>query len=324
MKKWTKKRIILTVVISLASVVVAGGAGVGIWFATRFALRKSEGHVPTEQQLQEAVKYEKVVIFGVDGAGQFIRDAKTPNIDRIFKDGSYTYEAYTQFQSDSAPNWTSMLHGVGYCKHRVHNGDSGEKPFTNEKYPSIFKTHNAVYPDAHYLSVANWPNIAFGIIETFDNMHKYSTGDDNVIVDQFIDAYDQYKPAISFLCFDDVDAAGHGQGRTQAYYDAITKADERIGQIYDYLESINDVDKTLFIVTADHGHRLEGGHGREHEDVYHTTIQVNGHLGNIKPGQMGHAVTHDIASICLYGLGLKQPDVYDGKVPYNVFNTLDK
>ena len=318
-----KKHKVLTISCSILLVASVLGMSVGGWFLSRHALRNSKGIVPSNEDLMNAITYERVVIFGVDGAGRFFEETDTPNFDSIFGSGAINYRAYTQFESDSAPNWTSMLHGVRYRKHHVHNSDSGERKFTNAEYPSIFKIYNEYHIEAKHLSIANWGNIAYGIIEDLDYVTKISTGNDELIMDRFYENYLTLDPVITFLCFDDVDAAGHSTGRSEKYFNEIKEADRKIGEIYNYLKGINKVDKTLFLCVSDHGHKKKGGHGIELPDVYQTMIAVNGNLNNIQNGQMGKAVTQDVASIILYGLGIKQPENFDGKVPYKTFTTLE-
>ena len=35
-------------------------------------------------------RYSHVIVVGIDGAGAFIKDANTPNFDRVFSDGVVT------------------------------------------------------------------------------------------------------------------------------------------------------------------------------------------------------------------------------------------
>ena len=321
-KKWLKILLIVLVI----GIIVSGSFG--IRYLALQAKRNSKGIVPTDNQLENSTKYKRVIIIGVDGAGNHFKDIETPNYDKLLDGGIINYEAMTQFEADSAPNWGAMLHGVKYLKHKVHNSDSGEKPYTNDKYPSIFKIAHESNQEINGLSISNWPNINFGIIENLDYVTKISTGNDDKVIEEFKNSFISVDPEITFLCLDDVDAAGHRYGVGKEYYDAIKYSDERIGQIYDFLEENNKIDGTLFIVTADHGHKKDGGHGFtfpiENKEIITTTIAVNGNLGNINTnGKMGKAITHDVASIALYALGVKQPSNFDGKVPFNIFKDLN-
>ena len=44
--------------------------------------------------------YKRVFIIGIDGAGRFIKDADTPNFDRIFKDGAVNYTARAEVKTE--------------------------------------------------------------------------------------------------------------------------------------------------------------------------------------------------------------------------------
>ena len=322
-----KRKKVFIALISVLSVAVIFAISFLLCYVSCEKKRDSVGIVPSDEQLANATKYERVIILGVDGAGNHFKDIDTPNFDKIFGDGSISYDALTQFQADSAPNWGAMLHGVKYVKHRVHNENSGKKPYTNDKYPSIFKIAHESNTSINGLSISNWPNINFGIIEDLDYVKKISTGNDDKVVEEFKNNFLSVDPKLTFLCLDDCDAAGHKYGVGEEYYEAIRSSDARIGEIYDFLQANGKLDGTLFIFAADHGHKKTGGHGFtfpvENKDIITTTIAVNGDLGNIaKNATMGKAVTHDVASIALFALCVKQPSNFDGKVPYNVFTDL--
>ena len=73
--------------------------------------------------------YKRVALIGVDGAGNFFKQASTPNLDRIFKDGSIAYDVYTSIPSISAECWGAMLHGVTPDLHRLTNGICSSVPY---------------------------------------------------------------------------------------------------------------------------------------------------------------------------------------------------
>lgn len=323
----SKKKITKIVVISSVAVLALGAFFGGAYLVGELR-RTSEGYIPTAEQLEHATKYSRVVVFGVDGAGSHFEETETPNFDRIFSTGSINYRSLVQHQADSAPNWGSMLHGVKYAKHRVHNEDSANKPYTNDKYPSIYKIAHSYYENRKSISINNWPNINNGLIEPdLDYVVKINTETDSTINQNFFDNFLTVDPLITWMVYDDVDAAGHGTGLSETYFNAIKEVDRKIGKVYDFLEANNKVNDTLFLCVADHGHKVHGGHGIgypfENELVIRTTIAVNGKLGNIvERGKMGKAVTHDVASIILYGLGVPQPNNFDGRVPFNIFSDL--
>ena len=58
-------------------------------------------------------KHSHIIVVGIDGAGSFIKDADTPNFDRIFANGAVTYNALSSNPAISAECWGSILLGVG-------------------------------------------------------------------------------------------------------------------------------------------------------------------------------------------------------------------
>ena len=92
-----KRKIALIVItcIIIASMLVS--VGVSIWdmdfMAKHLPERYSNGIIPTNADVANAVKYDRVVIFGIDGMGTKFKDLDSPNYDKIFKDGSISYFA---------------------------------------------------------------------------------------------------------------------------------------------------------------------------------------------------------------------------------------
>lgn len=315
--------LVLTTVLSVRAVFIAD--------------RVSEGTIPTTQQLQGAITYDRVVIFGVDGAGDYFAHANTPNFDRIFAGGAVTYRALSQYPTISAQNWTSMLHGVRCQKHGVNNSIAASKPYTKTEYPSIFAAYGANHPEAKFLSVCGWAPINIGSIEDMDNLTKINTEellpeDDELdwendllscsIIKEKIQNHEDYK--ITYIHFSHVDEVGHlvdGYG-SAPYADAIYRTDRLIGELYDAYCANGMGDNTLFILVTDHGHRKSGGHGLNSKSERYVTFAVAGGLGNIVAGTPGKVVTQDLASVVLYALGEKQPDTWESKVPYHLFTTL--
>ncbi len=266
--------------------------------------------------------YKHVFIIGIDGAGRFIKDAETPNFDRIFKNGAVDYAARTEVPTDSGPNWGSVLTGVSYFKHLIHNGNSGETQRTSAtKHPTVFTYVRRAMPEAELASFVNWNNVNYGMIETDLNVTEHQNGDDNTLTDDICAYFDEgNKPAIFFVQIDGVDAAGHGYGSgSKEYADAIQIADGYIGRIYDALVRNGLMEDGLFIVTADHGHKIEGGHGRFSKREQHTTIAAAGKTV-IKGGTMD-ALTRDrdIAAITLFALGVDKTSRMSARVPANLF-----
>ena len=341
-----KKPLIFIPLSILSALVVVAVSLLGALFWNRF----SRGVVPTEAQLA-AVRaagqtYDRVVIFGVDGAGGHFGEMDTPSFDRVFlseeRGGSVTYEATAQYPTESAQNWGSMLHGVRSGKHGLTNEIASSRPFTDERYPSLFKVYAERHPGAYMASVVDWDVVNGGIIEQgIEGLTRINVGElireevsgldwyaseyaiDTAVADEAIRELRENDPVILFTHFDCVDAAGHlwGSGSTK-YEEAISHVDDQIGRIFDACEEMGIADSTLFICVSDHGHKLTGGHGRNCPVVRHTTFAVAGGKGNVISGTPGYVVTQDLASVVFYALGERQPDAWDSSVPKNMFTGL--
>lgn len=266
--------------------------------------------------------YKHVVIVGIDGAGRFIEQAHTPNFDRIFKDGAVDYTARTETKSDSGPNWGAMLTGVSFLQTKMQNGTVSSVQRTSDtKYPSVFNVIRSAMPDSVLASYVNWNAINYGIIETDLGVEEVNITDDSALTDAICAYFDAgNKPTLFFVQLDSVDGAGHSCGSASTeFFEAIETADGYLGHIFDSVEANGMLDDTLFIVAADHGHELRGGHGGISMRVTNTTIAVRGKTV-VSGGKMDKCTrTRDVAALVLYALGLERPDVMTARVPADVF-----
>ena len=331
------KTVVIIVAVIFAVTVVLSSV-----YATRFnvprkgkADRVSEGIVPTATDLNACVKYQRVVILGVDGAGGYFDQCDTPNFDRIFAEGSVNLNGVSQYPTISAQNWGSMLLGVTAQKHQITNDKALLFKNSGKKYPSIFSLCAEVDPTATFYSVVNWNNINHGIIEDgINGMTKLCGKDfaedknnsfsvDRKIVEMAAERALTHADRITFLHFDSVDHTGHEHGYGSAeYVEALQEIDADIGILYDVYQENGLLYDTLFILVSDHGHTLKGGHGGESETEKQTTLAVADAKGNVVKGSSGKYVTHDLAAIVLYALGIEQPAWYEGGVPNHLFATL--
>lgn len=267
--------------------------------------------------------YKHVFIVGIDGAGTFFEKDYMENFHRIFGDGAVKYGVRTETKTDSGPNWTSILTGVSYFKHGGENGVvSGEQKRVFKRYPSIFSVVHDAMPQAELASINNWGAINVGIVEDGIGVTKINVGPDDATVDAIVDYFNEgHAPAVFFTQLDEVDAAGHAHGSASVEYETAMKlADARIGRIYDCLLENGLLEDGLFLVTADHGHRETGGHGRFSKIESYSTIAVKGKTV-VPGGEMDRDVKlRDVAAISLYALGVKPTGwSFSGRVPGNLF-----
>lgn len=262
--------------------------------------------------------YKRIVILGVDGAGNFFSQAKTPNMDKIFADGATSYDALTSIPTISAQCWGSMLLGITPEVHGLTNSSLDIPYDVNSVFPSIFRITREKFPEARLASFCNWNPINTGIIENNLDAVK-DTAHDAELTKKICAYLKKNDPTLLFVQFDEVDGAGHHNGYgTPDYLKQIEITDGYIGKIYDVLEKRGMLEDTLFIVSADHGGTPAGGHGG-----------VTDAEKLIFIGFAGKTVCHctikdlevrDIAAISACALGIEQPDSWTARVPEGLFS----
>jgi arylsulfatase A-like enzyme len=116
-----------------------------------------------------------------------------------------------------------------------------------------------------------------------------------------------------FVHLDHVDHAGHHDGHgTQAYYDAVSIADQMIGKIVNAVRALGELEHTVILITADHGGIGHGHGGDTPEERFVPWILTGTGVVN---GELQVSVkTYDTAATLAYLLGIKAPDCWDGKV----------
>lgn len=268
-------------------------------------------------------KFDRVFLIGVDGAGAFFREADTPCIDRIMKNGACTYNADTAIPSISAQCWGSMLLGVSPDTHKLTNSyvESHVYP-TDSVNPSLFRRIREVYPDADLASFSNWSPINDGIVEHNLDV-KFDSDSDDDMTDNIIEYLDEASPKFMFVQFDSVDGAGHSKGYGSAHHlDVLCEVDGFIGKIYDKLEERGLLENSLFIVTADHGGTPGGDHGGVTEAELKIYFGAAGD-GVKKNGEIGEMFVWDTAAVVLEAFGIPVPeyteDGFIGIVPDGLF-----
>ena len=266
--------------------------------------------------------YEHVFIIGIDGAGRFIRNANTPNFVRIFKTGSVTYTARAEIKTDSGPNWGAILTGASIIKTGLQNGVTGEQERSSDtEFPTIFTFARREYPDAELASFVNWNNINYGIIENDIGVNKVNIPDDEKLTDAICDYLDAGNaPKLMFVQLDSVDHEGHSHGsKSREFLDQINTVDGYVGRIYDSLVDNDLADSSLFIVVADHGHTVKGGHGGLTMRETNVTFAVVGKSVCRCVKMDESARNRDVAAVALYALGIERPETMTSRVPANVF-----
>jgi hypothetical protein len=116
------------------------------------------------------------------------------------------------------------------------------------------------------------------------------------------------RPDFAYLELHVVDEAGHGWGTSSAEYArAAALADEGVRAIAQSL----DLTRAALVVTADHGHVPEGGHGGPEAPVMDVPLVLAG--AGIRAGARGAAAQVDVASTLTALLGVPTPGSNQGR-----------
>lgn len=265
-------------------------------------------------------RYEYAVIVGIDGMGNFNKNAETPNMDRIFENGASTFYGLSMYPTISAQNWGSMLIGADPEIHDLTNGTVEMRKYKDEELPTLFSRVRKAFPDALLVSCSNWNPINYGIIEEGIDVEKY-TGDDETVCQQIESAVAR-KPKLLFIQFDGCDEAGHGYGYgSPEHLEQIRKTDILVGRVYEAYRKAGIIEDTLFTAIADHGGYIKG-HGSYSDGEKYIYFAAAGRTVN--KCEIDYFQTKDINAVILHAFGLDVPEYdtmkYSAQIPLNIFN----
>ena len=268
--------------------------------------------------------YKHIVVVGIDGMGNFNKEAYTPNMDKIFENGAKAFYAVSLSPTISAQNWGAMLLGAQPEVHGLTNSIVDQYEYGNSDLPSFFTIVRNAFPDAFLCSCCNWNPINHGIIENNIGVEMHTADNDEKLT-EIIEECASRKPKLLFIQFDDVDGAGHHYGYgTKGHLDSITKADGYVGRVYDAYKKAEVIDDTLFIVIADHG-GYDHGHGGYTDGEKYIYFALAGKT--VVRADIPYAQTKDISAVVLHAFGLNVPEYdifgYSSQIPLNVFEDVN-
>lgn len=268
---------------------------------------------------------KRVFVIGLDGAGNFIKDTPTPNIHGLLEKGAYTYNAQTVFPSISAQCWGSMFHGVDPEKHGLDNEKASDTKYPEDSaYPSFMKLARMTWPDCKLAAYSEWWPINNGIIEESCQFESLSLRDPELASAAVEYIRNNPDLTIMYIHFGDPDYTGHEFGygaHIPEYLQKITEIDGYVGMVLDVIKEENLIEDSLIIITSDHGGGGDHprGHGSDHPNDM--TVFWGCHGPTVAAGKQ---ITEDInikdtASIVAHALGMTPPQVWEGRVPKELF-----
>lgn len=277
------------------------------------------------QIIKAQKRVEHVVLIGVDGLGAYaFKNVKTPNIRNLMKQGSWTMQARSVLPSSSAPNWASMVMGVGPELHGYTTWGSQKPDLPSRELdeygmsPNIYATLRKNKPTSEIGVIYEWDGIGYLFPKKAVNYEQNCEGDSITSITA-VNYIKSKKPNLLFVHFGEVDHVGHSIGHaTLEYYQSVEKLDIYIGEIINSLKVAGIADKTVIIFTADHGGIAKGHGGITMQEMQIPWI-ISG--PDIKKNHEINSsiMTFDTASTITKILNLPQPASWIGKPVFDAF-----
>ena len=129
------------------------------------------------------------------------------------------------------------------------------------------------------------------------------------------------QPNFTFIHLDHIDHAGHKYGHgTAEYYESVEEADRLIGETLQGLEAAGMLERTILIVTSDHG-----GVGKSHGGATMAEIEIPWIIAGpgVAPAKELNSFvnTYDTAATVAHIFGLIAPDCWIAKPVLEAFES---
>jgi predicted AlkP superfamily pyrophosphatase or phosphodiesterase len=267
----------------------------------------------------------KALIIGWDGVRHDrLADLDLPTLKSITADGFLQRTEMpesTEAATSTAPGWSTNLTGVWPRKHGVT--DNEPMPHRLADYPHLLRRYLDARPDGNTLAClcaamlggtkGPGPILNGGVSSLI--FHDVRTdplgpvGRDPIVYADAVHHLTAFDYDLSFVYFASTDKIAHKQGTLGPEYPAmIQQEDAWTGGLIDAVRSRPTYaeEDWLVVVTTDHGHRDEGGHGGnswQERQSFIAMARLAGPLGFEPPAELANV---DLAPTVLAHLGVPQ------------------
>lgn len=263
---------------------------------------------PPKESATFTIKEYHVFLIVIDGLRpDALARARTPNIDRLWQSGLYTWNAQTILPSLTLPAMASLLSGLPPERHEIL-WNYWDPQRGRIAVPTIFDlAQQARIPTAAFVGKQKLEHL----FQPETPLHILNS-DARQIIEAAIAYFSKHRPQLLLIHLADADNAGHRYGwMTVKQLQAIERVDEAIGLLLKTLEELNILKDSVIIITADHG-----GHGRIHgtDDPRDLTIPWILWTPEIEIGrELAQLVRiYDTAATVLVALDLAIPAEWEG------------
>ncbi|MCX6431134.1 MAG: alkaline phosphatase family protein [Actinobacteria bacterium] len=261
----------------------------------------------------------KILLVGIDGLvlSTALDSGQAPYLQSLKKRGYFT-EFTMDVPTLSGPGWSTLLTGSTHAEHKV--GDNSFIGHNLLRRPDLLS--RAFYQDQSTttFAAAGWPPLVdpagpgpvihqrreqqlsfqHRVIVRDGETHGYRQIDAE-IADVAIYAISQHGPDVSFIYFCGADEAGHTHGTLgQEYLHAIARIDDHLHRLESALltRTQNYKEEWLLVLTTDHGHLDEGGHGGDSDQEKASFLIAVG-IGRGNPDWNERMEPHDLVPLLL-------------------------
>ncbi len=280
---------------------------------------------------------EHVFIISFDGGKTaVIAESEMPVLKKLAAEGAVTWKARTIFPSKTLPSHTSMLTGLGPGKHHVLWNNF--EPLKGKILaPTVFTLARKADPALvtglfagkmkfHHLwqdgSLDRFdfkgPQAATPLIGGADEFEK-TVNPAQTVAGSAAAYIVEKKPNLCFIHFPDPDSAGHQSGwGSPEQKEAFKVSDQALSQIVRALTATGIAEKSVIIISADHG-----GHDKTHGLDIPDDMEIPW-IAWGKGVKRGFAIsdavtTYDSTATALWLLGVPIPAEFDGKPVKSAF-----
>jgi len=224
-------------------------------------------------------RVEHVFVVSIDGGNpEVMQRTRMPVLNRLMKQGAYTFDAKTIMPPFTLPAHTSMLTGVGTNQHKITwsnyvptNGEVG--------VPTVFSVAKAAgFSTAMFVGKEKFRHLLqSGVVDEFSfdqgastvvteddagGVHKKQEGNAfaRTVAKQAADYIVRNRPNLCFIHFSDPDTVGHERGwGSVEQLKAFADTDKALGILLKAIRQARIDKESVIIISADYG-----GHGRGH------------------------------------------------------------
>jgi predicted AlkP superfamily pyrophosphatase or phosphodiesterase len=271
---------------------------------------------------------KRVLVIGIDGVRpDVLAEVGTPNIDALIADGTFADDVESKAQTISGPGWSSMVIGAWPDKHLVINNDFTGNNYAD--YPDFLTRLEMVDPDLSTFAVVDWPPLGTTesggplFSDTIDAKLNFNGEEggyeaaDAASIAAAIRYLSNQDPDAAFVYIGNPDVAAHDTGVSPEYRRSIEIADSQVGELLAAIRSrpTYHQEDWLILVSTDHGHKEEGGHGGDSPEEK-TVFWLASGPSTLKGTSNAAPNLVDIAVTALAHLGVEVDPAWqlDGKV----------